>query len=384
MKKAGKILCLPLIIAFMASMSGCWNYRDIEDIAVAVGMAVDKTDDGAYLLTTEIAHPSDKELKSYRIQAKGKTIFDCMRNTGEKLENKAYWSNAQVMILSQEVAKEGLLPVLDIAERNRELRPTLQLIVSREKTARELLETQGIATSILSAELASILKNSEQNISRARVPALYKVVDDICSEGKTVSLPAVKKVQDGNKEVNELDGTAVFSQQGLVGFLSDEESKALLFIQNEIRGGLLTVRDTGSAAKNPYITLEIRNNETIMKPERINGSLVMHITMKSDVVMGENDTGRAYDGEYGSGYLQRQAQAMLEESVRSLVRRVQQEYNADIFGFGSVVRSDMPALWKEIGPDWYNGGFRNLTVNVTSQIRIIDNGLLKEPVGDGA
>ena len=383
MKKAVRIQC-GLLLAGLLLLSGCWNYRDIEDIAVAMGMAIDKTEDGEYLLTTEIAHPLDKELQSYRIEAKGRTVFDCMRNTGKKLENKVYWSNAQVLILSEAVAEEGLLPFVDIAERNREIRPTLQIIVSREKTAKELFETKGLATDIISIELASILKNSEQNISKASIPALYRVVDVLCSQGENVSLPAVRKVLNGDEETAELGGTAVFDEKKLVGYLSDEESRALLFVQDEIEGGLLVVKDPYSAAQNPYITLEITRNMTTVEPELVNKSLTMNVRMKTEAVMGENDTGADFSGEDANGRLEQYAQAMLSESVQNLIQRVQYDYNADIFGFGNAVQSKMPGFWKETGLNWYNGGFQNLKVRVTSEIEIVDNGLVKEPIGGGA
>jgi hypothetical protein len=42
-----------LVIAVVMVLSGCWDHREIAEITVVVGMAVDKDDDDKFILTVE-------------------------------------------------------------------------------------------------------------------------------------------------------------------------------------------------------------------------------------------------------------------------------------------------------------------------------------------
>jgi len=38
--------------------------------------------------------------------------------------------------------------------------------------------------------------------------------------------------------------------------------------------------------------------------------------------------------------------------MEAVVKKAQEEYNADIFGFGNQIYKKHPGLWKKIGKDW--------------------------------
>jgi spore germination protein KC len=80
-----KYILILLIISSILLLSGCWNYREIERLAIVSGLAVDKDENsGEYLLTTEIVDVKETmgktTLTSKKIDSKGKTILDAIRN----------------------------------------------------------------------------------------------------------------------------------------------------------------------------------------------------------------------------------------------------------------------------------------------------------------
>ena len=378
MSKAKRTVLFLLAAACLLPLCGCWDYRDIEDMSVAMGMAIDRTKDGDYLLTTEIAKPDEEEAEAYRVEAKGRTVAECMENTGKKLEKEVYWANVQVFVIGEEVAKEGLLPLVDIAERQRELRPTLRLAVSKEETARELLETDGLSTEIVSMELSGVLKNCEEKMSKASVPALYEVVSDMAGGGKDVSLPALKKVVNEDNETAELDGTAVFADKRLAGYLTDEESRALLFVQGGVKGGTLVIEDPEIAGAQRQVTLQIMRSATDIRPELTGTKPAVDVRIRAEAAVGENGAGTDYNARDTRERLERLAGEEVARSVEDLIRRVQLEYGADIFGFGSTVKDRLPGYWKRRGGGW-SEAFKDLAVNVAAEVDILGSGLIKEP-----
>ena len=49
---------------------------------------------------------------------------------------KLYWSHATVIILSKEIASEGILKVIDFYNRDAEAREDIHLVISKEATAK--------------------------------------------------------------------------------------------------------------------------------------------------------------------------------------------------------------------------------------------------------
>jgi spore germination protein KC len=80
--------------------------------------------------------------------------------------------------------------------------------------------------------------------------------------------------------------------------------------------------------------------------------------------------------------LKHDAEEKLKANIKNVIRKVQEDYDVDAFGFGSTIYKDMPSLWKEIKPDWSNV-FENLDVNVSVNIDIQNQGLLSKPIKVG-
>lgn len=367
---------VPCILSVL--LTGCWDYTDVEDLAVAMGMSVDKSGDG-FRVTAEIAHPGKNgSIESFLIEGEGKTIFDCQRNLVKKVENKVYWPHAQIVILSEEIAKEGISQVLDMMARSRQLRMSLHVLVSREPTARRILESDSILTDLRSVELESILMNNQQNLSKAPATELYQVIDAINGEGRCAALPAVKTVVNAGKASEEVDGTAVLEKDRLVGYLDGDETKAYLFATGQAKGGLLLVQDPEVMLKSG-LSLEITDSKTAITPLYRDGALSVQIDIKADTVLGENESGKDYDEDE----LEQMAEATLQRDVQNVVEKVQKEFNADIFGFGAAVERDMPEIWDQAGPAWSIRGFRTLPVLVRADVTVENMGLIKKPVKAG-
>ena len=78
-----KVLYLLAIIFQLASMAGCWNYREINDLSIVAGVAIDIAENDQYELTVELVKTKSSgkqtEIISEVVSKKGKTIFDAIR-----------------------------------------------------------------------------------------------------------------------------------------------------------------------------------------------------------------------------------------------------------------------------------------------------------------
>ena len=384
MKKAivsAKFLILAvLIITNSIYFCGCWNYKDIEKSLIISGLAIDKNKTGdKYLITVEVLDfEMGKEAKQGTrfIESEGKTLFDAVRNAINIVGKKLYWAHANIAIVSEEIAKEGLIPVLDFMYRDSEVRTEMNILISKEKTARELLMQEMLLSQASSDNIHNML--DEQNTS-GKFPnvLVYKLIN--CIENENAVLPAVELKEILGKKTTVITSTAIFKDDKLIGYINIDESQALLFARNEIKGGLITF-GIDNNDKTDKISLEIFKSKTKVKPNYVNNELTMDIDINVDASIAELQTSTDYISGKNFEKLKKSAEKDVKTSVENLIQKAQLEYNADIFGFGSKIKGDLPKVWKSIEGDWKNGIFKKLKTNVKVYIKIRNSAFIRKAI----
>jgi spore germination protein KC len=369
-----KSLCLLLIMLLTLSLFGCWNYRGLNQMAAVVGIAVDKNPAGdVYELTFEVvdlaASSKEKGPSAKIIESEGKTIFEAVRNAKRKMANKLYFGEAQVVVISEDIARsEDLGAIIDWFMRDGECRETMCLIISQEETARAILSIEGIDKAIVSTELRAIIKSDKKVTASTAYVEMYEAFSALNAKGKSLALPAFHNVINDGEPASELNGIAVFKGERLVGYLTPEESKYYLFIVNEMQGGVLALSAGG---QEDDATLEISRNTTKRSYAYQDGKLKVTIKTDTVVYLGELMVpGNALDKELIAA-LEDAAETQLEQKIMEVVRKVQFEYDSDIFGFGNMVYKRDPRLWNQLGDTW-NEQFQSMEVEVYSDIHIVN------------
>lgn len=111
-----KIAVLLLLLLLTGLLGGCWNRREITEIAIVLGAGVDWTKDGKIRLTVQIARPGafygggeggagGREPTSWVVSAEGKTVAEAERNLARKVPRDIYWGHCIVLVFGEELAK---------------------------------------------------------------------------------------------------------------------------------------------------------------------------------------------------------------------------------------------------------------------------------------
>lgn len=384
MKKMGFSLIVIQILLITTLLTGCWNYRDLDQLSIVAGVAIDKGSKDKYLVTIEVVDikSEGKNVKtaSKKIQAEGATIFDSVRNAIKITGRRLYWSHVKICIISNELAREGLVEIIDFFARDAESRLTLNFLISKEKTASELLSQQSVTSEIRSYEIKDMLK-AQKSVSKSPDVKANELINVLSGDGISAALPSIGIIENEGMPADELSGTAVFKKDKLVGFLDEKETKDYLFVINRVNGGLITDINPPES-KGANITLEIFNSRTKVRPDYSNGKLSINMYVESDVAIDELGTTKNYIENKEMKKLVSDVENKLEEDIKKTVERVQDEYDADIFGFGLKVKKDMPEVWKKIGNGW-DDEFRNLDIHVNVKLNVRNTGLMLKPIKVG-
>ncbi|MEK4291862.1 Ger(x)C family spore germination protein [Paenibacillus sp. FSL R5-0914] len=365
---------VPAIVSLIVLMStvGCWNYIEIEDMSIVAGVAIDKgASDGKLLVTAEIVDTKEGSKSSQAgfkmLSLTGETMFDIVRGMISITGKKLFWSHSKAIILSEEIAREGVINIIDWYNRDTETRSDVYIFVSKEKTAQEIINLSSLTESIMAYALAQQMR-FENSVSTAPVVEIWDFIDKLEASGEYAIAPLIY-IHETNKIKNaRVSGAAIFSMDKMIGTISGEETKYMLFANNQIKGGVLAVNDKNGK---PAFSLEILSNRTKVKPVWVEGKLQMQINTLTHTGLDEVKVPEEFTNRDSKKVIEKRAGEELQKAILSVIHRVQKDYHADIFGFGELLHEQMPQTWKKIEKDW-GKEFSEVEVVVNSEV-IIDS-----------
>jgi len=375
------------LIAFMiictCFLTGCWNYREVEQLAIVSGVAVDKDGKDKVLVTAEIVSVQQEQkqstLKPVYIQAVGMTFFDAARSMIALDGKRLYWSHAKVVIVGEEIAKQGISEVLDFINRDAEVREDMWVLLSREKSASEIFNSKPELESILSFQIDNTMR-AQESISRYPAIELYEFLDNIGSEETSTTIPTVKLIDYRGKTEVYITGSAIIKKDKLLGYLGETDTRSMLWVQNEIKGGVYPVKDV--ADTQTTVSLEIFRNKTKIKPEVKDGVPIIKVNVLTDVNIGEIMGHENFIGEKGRKLLEKDAESQIKKDIEGVIEKAQKEYKTDFLGFGENVKRSMPSVWRSIEKEW-NEIFMDIEVSVEVDVRIRGSATTSKPIKVG-
>lgn len=63
-----KVVLLPALAFMLLMLTSCWNYREVNDLAIVIGAAIDKGMTENYLLTVELLEVGEGRIQRSRLR----------------------------------------------------------------------------------------------------------------------------------------------------------------------------------------------------------------------------------------------------------------------------------------------------------------------------
>lgn len=368
MKRISVLMALALVASLL---QGCWNYKEVDSFLIVAGVAVDKGYEGyRYHVTIDIADTSsagkDKPVVSTLVESEGDTISEAVNNSIKMVGMQLYWQNCQIAVISQDVATDTILPVVDWLNRSLEPRLTIELFISQEKTARELLQQQSATLSITSFEIDKYYELNEKVQPMAEYRELYDIYNQLADPGKSLLLPALRVMDNDGDKVCALNGMAVLNRDKLIGFLTPEDSKSVMFVTNHVKGGSMDVK---APTGNTIASLQIYGNNAKITSSVENGKPKFIIETSTDASLDEDDTITDFADKEHRGEFEFTAESQLAAEIGKTVQIAQTQLGVDVFGFGDVLHRQNPGAWYQLQQNW-NEAFKTASVQISCNIKI--------------
>lgn len=390
-----KLFAIILCILFL---TGCWDRRELNELGVVGAFGLDKdSETGKIILTTQVIRPGALKKEEGGgekspveiITTKGNTVFEAMRNITKEFDRRAFFSHDKVIIIDEQLARDGILPILDFFVRSEEIRRLVWFIVAKDTKAREILGVKHGIENIQATYLDAMIKKSSLN-SEVSTPNLLEFMKRVSGNNinpiagvmeivEESNLPAEEKKDKTTKGV-KLSGTAVFKKDKLVGYLDNIETRGLNWVTGKVKSGVINV--PSPAEKDKLIAIEIKRASSSIKPEMKDGIISFNIEVKEEGDLAEQQGTVDVSKLELFEKIEEGQKAVIENEIKLAVDKVQKEFSSDIFGFGSALNKKYPEEWDKIKDNW-ESIFPKVQYAVKVDAKIRRTGLLIKSVKPG-
>ncbi|MCL1965244.1 MAG: Ger(x)C family spore germination protein [Firmicutes bacterium] len=346
---SGILLCCFLL-------TGCTSGAQIDQLAIVMGVGIDKgSAPDNYLVTAQIARPSHVRTaneggaaqgKPYLdIQQEGKGISMAMYEMMRQMSRRAYLAHNEVIVISEDVAAETILPILDYFIRSLEAKFTVDLVIARG-TASGLLAADSNLEQMPAKHLQNLLENQVKNASIEEMP-LYKFLSDMLSPGIAPTIPIMELYTDETGIQNaRVQGAAVFDGGTLAGTLSAEQTRTLQLVRDKVKSGYINLDAFGS-----YVSLDITHSKTSVTPRVENGRVIAKIRIRQEYILIDTGVQADITTEDAKAQLERLAAMRLIQSVESLLQDTKAQ-GLDVCGFGQMAYRKYPRQVEALLETW--------------------------------
>ncbi len=342
-----------IILIIILSFTGCYNYKELNKIAIVSSIAIDKKDD-KYLVSAQVMNAKqDKESESSQVvvyEAKGETINGALRNMTMKAPRTIYGGHLSKLVISEEIAKEGIANIIDGFQRLTEIRNEFTITIARNieaskvikiMTSTESVPAEYVKTSLETADISSALTYSTKLDEFASL-YLKKGIDPVI---------AVIEVDNYEKKGTTLDNTdttdpitkivlgniAVTNNGKFEKYLTKEETIGYNFIRNQVEEIVIPVKCDDKY----YASITVLKNKTKYKVAKVNNKYQIKYFINSNGVIGEYDCSDELIKEKVINNLEKKAEKKIKYYINKALE-AQKDSKSKFLGFERNIYLNYP------------------------------------------
>lgn len=374
MSRYKKIICLVLSMFVLA---GCWDMVEI-DRRLFVGIVGVDTSSEANKYTFHFSLPIAREIVGGEgggggggkpvaaVSTVGSSIVDGARNLALRLNRDLFFEHMRVVVISEDVAREGLRNVINPLIRQTEFNRRSRIAIC-EGEAKKVLEvnpwTEKLKSGYIDTMYASV------GLSGKFVE--MDLGDFLRSLHSQKGSALVSKITPDKTEVN-IGGAAVIKDFKMVGWLTEEETQGVNFFLGKLKGGDIVVKNPMGNGTVTFTILREKSTLAVKAEEPIpeftlNVYLAGNIASTTHGIILETK-----DVEE----LQRIISKEVTNQIYKGVEKLRQTYRVDLLKLGDYLYKYEPKLWRKYEQNWEDV-FPDVKINVNVHTTVKNVGVIR-------
>lgn len=375
-----------LILLLLPLLSGCYNYRELNELGITTAVSIDYKDNNFYVIA-EVINPIKQQDASssnnspfVNYNSSSSSLQDAFRKVVLESPRQLYAAQLEIIVLSEEVVNNHLEEVLEYFARDPEARTEIKIIVAKTEDSTKAITLQTLLTSLSSSNIINSLDLQSKVLGMSYPVTLNELLNMYIDPYLEVVLPSMTLY--GNYEIGDekenittsspkaivkIDGSTITKDNKILGYLDLEESKIL----NLINGKL----------KETIIKMNYYDGYIIFEPNRIKVSRELDI--KNNIIK-INISGYSKTKEIQSNInlkdpkevkkLNKALNMELEKKITDTFNSIREKYGTDVFGFQELYYRTNYKYFKENCTNWYEDIYPKIKLEVKANVRLYEKG----------
>ncbi|WP_438447671.1 Ger(x)C family spore germination protein [Gorillibacterium sp. sgz5001074] len=382
---------LLLLSSVMLLAAGCWNSRELKDMAIVSAVAIDTVPGSSkYRVSFQVVNSGQVAPKTVSggsnaaapvnvITGEGDTLFETIRRTSQRVPRQLFFAHVQLVVVSEDFAKKGMAELLDFFERSRETRLLSSVLIARESYASQILKSLTPLETIPAVSVVGKIGHASRLWSNSLHTRIDDVLDMMDGEERVTLISGVEllgqKTRSAKSEstqsselsaYTQIMGIAVLDQGKLIFWVDEPEARGVLWVRGQVKSTVLTL---DLPEKSRSVSVEITRSKVRVSPEVRDGRLRVKIAVSAEGAVTELKTPVDVTKPEEIRKLEALLAGQIREEIMSAIRKAQ-EKKVDLFMLGSRLNRSDPRLWRELKPDWKSYvGNSEMEVQVEAYIR---------------
>jgi spore germination protein KC len=405
---------IPLCVFFCLNSAGCTDKKEVDDQVYAIAIGADKGVENKIRFTVQ--YPTYRGEKGSSQQSGdskslivGNTIISTVEAPSilEALNLFATFTSrrislvhAKMIIFSEDFAREGIAGFIQPIARFRETRRIMQIVVckgSAEDFIKENTTLIGVGIS-KAVELKERQSMDTGFFPRTPFHDFYRNLLSPYSQPYTIyagindftNLKSVPKNSESPLKTEygylpgtipragdlkiELVGTAVFNGDRMIGSLNSYETRYFQMITGDFKRGIMTIEDKNAPGK--AIVLDLRPGRSPKVEAHFEeGRIVINVKLNIEADIGSIQSRYPYEEPQKIDSLNNQLKERIEQGVKKTIKKSQEEFQSDIFGFGYKVAKNFSTTKEFEKYNWLSH-YSEASVNVDVETNVRRTGLM--------
>ena len=356
-----KFVLIIITLFILLISSGCYNYKEINDMAIVSSIGIDKDNkNDKYIVSAQIMNSKesenseDSQITVYTKE--GDTVHEALRNITLKSPRKLYGNHLSKIVLSEEVAKEGIDNILDTFNRVTEVRNEFIITIVKEDKASDVLKVLTTTESIPAEYVKLSLKIADKTSGLTYATKLDEFISLYLKKGIDPVVPVLKidKKEKKGTTINNITTTnpiskiviedlAVTNKGKLETYLKNEEVIGYNFLRNQIQKMIIPVKCDD---ENNYASISILKNKTKSNATKKDNKYIINFNINSEAIITEYNCKKDLTDEKVIKKLEKDTEKKIKRYIKKSLNK-QKETKGKFLGLERIIYLDYPKYKNE-------------------------------------
>jgi spore germination protein KC len=398
-RKACKVVFILVSFVFL---SGCWDQREVEELAYVIAIGLDKGEDNdnrvriTYLISNpesgSTADGGGSEEPPREIISLEAEDFISSRNLANTVIAKQItYDLLRMIIISEDFARdESFIRWIYDATKSMEIKRDIKLVVTREETAQFLQNNKPLLETRPHEYYEKILATGEEigTAPKSELNQFFRITEadaDLflgiygsSKQGETIKstdsphqITAGEFEFEGETNTTQILGAAVFKEGQMIDTLTIEQTRIATLLNPTLKPGYFIGVLPDPFDEQHKIAIRIENTSPLKIKMKLNsGTPTIDVTVPLTIEVLSNHSMTDYPkDESKRNRLRDSIQENLNKDFNDFVKKTQEEYQSEPFGWSLLARRKFSTLSDWVEFDWMKT-YADIKIQVDVQVKL--------------